>query len=194
MAQNPNEHYYNILVVDWNPAACISNINFGKNKTYTEVVGLKVAEMVLLLQNEGFANLRTDVHVIGFSLGAHVAGELTREIFRRFHKTNLIYRLTVLDPASKEFWAEKKWNGIFGDNKPTPLPFRRATAIRRSFVYFLDVYHTSKDFGIQRHLGDIDFYPNGGEKQEGCQVRNGILGLFAETKLNDFERKAKLFM
>lgn len=86
-------------------------------------------------------------HLIGFSLGAHVAGFAGQEI------TN-ISRITGLDPASPLF-------------EGYPVNVR----LDPSDAKFVDVIHSNGDgfirggLGVYEPMGSVDFYPNGGRVQ-----------------------------
>lgn len=51
---------------------------------------------------------------------------------------------------------------------------------------FVDVLHTNtrgspnRSIGIQRPVGHVDIYPNGGTFQPGCDIQNTLLGIAAE--------------
>ena len=79
---------------------------------------------------------------------------------KAFFKTNWLTEVNVtlgLDPAGKYFE---------GENPDTRLDSSDAD--------FVDVIHTdSENNGLAQALGDIDFYPNGGEDQKGCGFLNG---------------------
>ncbi|GAB0192002.1 pancreatic lipase-related protein 2 [Grus japonensis] len=92
-----------------------------------------------------------DVHIIGHSLGAHVAGEAGR-------RQPGIGRITGLDPAQPYFQG-------------TPVGVR----LDKSDAEFVDVIHTDSaptipylGFGMSTAIGHLDFYPNGGEQMPGC--------------------------
>ncbi|KAG8231253.1 hypothetical protein J437_LFUL005927 [Ladona fulva] len=96
--------------------------------------------------SEFFQNL----HVVGFSLGAHVAG------VAGYHVTEgRIGRITGIEPAY-------------------PMVNLLATNAERldsSDAEFVDVIHTcSGSYGVPEPVGHVDFYPNGGEAiQPGCE-------------------------
>lgn len=89
-------------------------------------------------------------HLIGFSLGAHVAGFAGMEVRN-------ISRITGLDPASPLF-----------ESYPANVRLDASDAT------FVDVIHSNGDsfirggLGTYSPLGHVDFYPNGGRVQVGC--------------------------
>lgn len=95
------------------------------------------------------------IHLIGHSLGAHVAGKIGR-------KTKFkIPRITALDPAGPLFHAFSSRLNSFDAN-------------------FVDVIHTdSYILGLSKQVGHVDFYPNNGRRpQPGCPL---ISTLFFNT-------------
>lgn len=137
----------NVLCVDWEGGASMPN--YLRAAANTRLVGKQLA---MLLQ--GFAkhiDLRfEDVHLIGFSLGAHVAGFAGSELRN-------ISRITGLDPAGPLF--------EFQDPR---------ARLDRSDAKFVDVIHSNGEtlilggLGAAQPLGHVDFYPNGGRVQHGC--------------------------
>ncbi|CAJ1060492.1 lipoprotein lipase [Xyrichtys novacula] len=146
----------NVIVVDWLVRA---SQHYPTSAAYTKLVGRDVAKFVSWLQKE--LQLPWDrIHLLGYSLGAHVAGvagDLTD------HK---ISRITGLDPAGPTF--------EHADNQNT---------LSRDDAQFVDVLHTNtrgspdRSIGIQRPVGHIDIYPNGGTFQPGCDIQNTLLGI-----------------
>jgi len=61
----------NVIGVDW--GALSPSSNYLLSVANTRVVGAHVAELINFLVAQGAARLQ-DIHIIGFSLGAHVAG------------------------------------------------------------------------------------------------------------------------
>ncbi|XP_037499186.1 pancreatic triacylglycerol lipase-like [Rhipicephalus sanguineus] len=96
----------------------------------------------------------SDVHVIGFSLGAQAAGFCGRHFYK--YTNEKIGRITGLDPAGPLFQ---------GTN----------VALSKDDALFVDVIHTNAGklsewmFGMKGPVGHVDFYPNGGGRQPGCK-------------------------
>ncbi|KAG8224915.1 hypothetical protein J437_LFUL006274, partial [Ladona fulva] len=97
-----------------------------------------------------------DMHIIGFSLGAQIAGFAGEDLK---HQGIKLGRITALDPAS--FMFER-----------SNLDTRRKLDI--SDAELVDVVHTdgslvwSDGFGVLGAVGHVDFFPNGGLTQPGC--------------------------
>lgn len=92
-----------------------------------------------------------ETHIIGHSLGAHIAGFTGAYLIR--NKIGKIGRITGLDPALPAFknvTIEKRLNLLNAE--------------------FVDVIHTCiNDLGIRTPIGHVDFYPNNGTcNQPGC--------------------------
>ncbi|GIX80867.1 hypothetical protein CDAR_29081 [Caerostris darwini] len=92
-----------------------------------------------------------NVHIIGQSYGAQVAGAAGRN-------TPNLGRITGLDPGAPLF---------------SPIPI--FTPLGYNDANFVDVIHTSNlkyGFGIYDPIGDVNFYPNGGARQPQCDPSN----------------------
>ena len=147
-------------MLDWTRGAATTYTAAVAN---TELVGRQLG--LVLLDAVNLGTRPEDIHVIGFSLGAHVAG-CASEILKK--KNILLGRITGLDPASPFFR-----NHLFREKS------RKLDATDARLV---DVIHTdgSQDFadgfGLMKPLGHIDFFPNGGREQPGCNdVKNSVV-------------------
>ncbi|XP_063401427.1 inactive pancreatic lipase-related protein 1-like [Mytilus trossulus] len=130
----------NVIVVVWAEGAKINYIQAVAN---TRVVGAVTANMIKLLQRSSSLTL-DNVHVVGHSLGAHVAGYVGEIIPD-------IGRITGLDPAGPSFYTVNV-----------------RVRLDSSDAKFVDVIHTDVVFGLQKEMGHADFFPNGGKFQPGC--------------------------
>ncbi|CAH1990234.1 unnamed protein product [Acanthoscelides obtectus] len=131
----------NIFTVDWSPLAqgpCYPGALWNIRH-----VGKCSAQLVERIREFG----AEDIHVIGFSLGAHVANFLAISL-----RPYLLPRITGLDPALPGFVTANT------DEK-----------LDKSDAHFVDVYHTNAFMqGKAEESGHVDFYVNGGVLQPGC--------------------------
>ncbi|KAI8422635.1 hypothetical protein MSG28_006415 [Choristoneura fumiferana] len=138
----------NIILLDWSNMSHGSYlVNAARN---TRKVGAAAAEQLNKLLENG---LKLDsFHVIGHSLGSHVAGYTARELKNKYHKT--VRRLTALDPAFPAFYPD----GVMMDH------------VNAKDAEFVDVIHTDAGgYGAPVRTGTVDFWPNGGKStQPGC--------------------------
>ncbi|XP_072461230.1 endothelial lipase isoform X1 [Notamacropus eugenii] len=166
----------NVVVVDWLPLAHQLYTDAVNN---TREVGSKIAKMLDWLQEKEHFSLE-NVHLIGYSLGAHVAGYAGNFV------QGTVGRITGLDPAGPMFEGTDIHQRLSPDD-----------------AYFVDVLHTyTRSFGlsigIQMPVGHIDVYPNGGDYQPGCGL-NDVLGSIAygtitEVVKCEHERAVHLFV
>ncbi|XP_042883760.1 pancreatic triacylglycerol lipase-like [Penaeus japonicus] len=138
----------NVVAVDWSGG---SRALYTQATANTRLVGLEVAHLIRLLQS--LAGLRTqDVHVIGHSLGAHTAGYVGERVAG-------LGRITGLDPAEP----------FFQHLSPR-------VRLDPSDAMFVDVIHTDTNsilalgYGLRQPVGHLDFYPNDGGEQPGCET------------------------
>ncbi|XP_012873117.1 PREDICTED: pancreatic lipase-related protein 2-like isoform X2 [Dipodomys ordii] len=161
----------NCICVDWRRGSQIPS--YPQAVYNTQVVGAEIALLVQVLTGMGYNP--EDVHLIGHSLGAHVAAEAGKRL------NGSLGRITGLDPAEPCF-------------KDTPEEVR----LDPSDAMFVDVIHTDitglgwdrsaieiipeevqldapdarsflMNFGMKQKLGHLDFFPNGGVNMPGCK-------------------------
>ncbi|XP_076009570.1 lipoprotein lipase [Genypterus blacodes] len=174
------EHTANVIVVDWLSSAHNHYVVAAQN---TKVVGQEIARFIDWIEETTNIPLE-NLHLIGYSLGAHVAG------FAGSHATNKVGRITGLDPAGPDFEGEHAHRRLSPDD-----------------AHFVDVLHTftrgslGLSIGIQQPVGHVDIYPNGGSFQPGCNLRGAMekianLGIFAITDAVrcEHERSVHLFI
>ncbi|XP_053559191.1 lipoprotein lipase [Bombina bombina] len=159
----------NVVVVDWLTRA---QQHYPVSAAYTQLVGQDVASFIDWIEEK--INYPVDnIHILGYSLGAHaagVAGSLTNK------KVN---RITGLDPAGPSFEYAATSISLSPDD-----------------AEFVDVLHTytrgspDRSIGIQRPVGHVDIYPNGGSFQPGCNLGE-TLRLIAEKGFADMDQLVK---
>uniref|UniRef100_A0A672ZZI2 triacylglycerol lipase n=1 Tax=Sphaeramia orbicularis TaxID=375764 RepID=A0A672ZZI2_9TELE len=174
------EQTANVIVVDWLNSAQNHYVVAAQK---TKAVGQEIARFIDWIEETTNIPLE-NIHLIGYSLGAHVAG------FAGSHATNKVGRITGLDPAGPDFEGEHAHRRLSPDD-----------------AHFVDVLHTftrgslGLSIGIQQPVGHVDIYPNGGRFQPGCNLRGALekianFGIFAITDAVkcEHERSIHLFI
>ncbi|KAJ8710492.1 hypothetical protein PYW08_009007 [Mythimna loreyi] len=93
------------------------------------------------------------IHLIGHSLGSHIAGSAGKEVFGRTGFK--VGRISGLDPAGP----------CFGD-------VDKALRLFKGDAVFVDVIHSDAGvYGMPGIIGDVDFFPNSGSEQPGCLLQ-----------------------
>ncbi|XP_058840953.1 uncharacterized protein LOC131696429 [Topomyia yanbarensis] len=136
-----------VLCMDWENGATLPN--YVRAAANTRLVGRQLAYVLKGLETHNKLNM-SRVHLIGFSLGSHVAGYAGAEL-------KGLHRITGLDPAGPLFESQH--------------PQARLDDTDAGFV---DVIHSNGEnlilggLGSWQPMGAVDFYPNGGRVQHGC--------------------------
>lgn len=141
-----------VIVVDWAKGA--REPFYNEASTNTQVVGRQIAHFVEELRTKHSVQPK-NVYLIGFSLGAQVAG-----FAGKFSQTQYKWkfgRITGLDAAAP----------MFEDHEGSFLNSEDAE--------FVDAVHTSigtnllkGEIGFTKSYAHVDFYPNGGHNQPMC--------------------------
>ncbi|XP_075970514.1 pancreatic lipase-related protein 2-like [Anticarsia gemmatalis] len=133
----------NVIVVDWR---ALANSNYNTAAAGVPSVGQHLGNFLTWLINTAGGNWN-QVHLVGFSLGAHVVGNAGRQTGNR------PARITGLDPAGP----------LWGGN---------SNALNANAGQYVEAIHTDGHLlGIFNPVGNADFYPNGGKNpQPGCWV------------------------
>ncbi|XP_051509998.1 endothelial lipase [Myxocyprinus asiaticus] len=167
----------NVVVVDW---LGLAHQLYPDAVNHTRRVGRSIATVLDWLQEEQQLQLE-NLHIIGYSLGAHVAG------YAGTFVNGNIGRITGLDPAGPMFEGADSHKRLSPDDAD-----------------FVDVLHTytrgalGVSIGIQEPIGHIDIYPNGGDVQPGCSLGDVLstaaAGNFVEVMKCEHERAVHLFV
>lgn len=137
---------FNVIFVDWSLGS--STINYIAARNRVNLVGPLIAQYIDFLHENGALDFNR-LTLIGFSLGAHIAG-LTGKNVRRGRINTII----GLDPAGP----------LFDVNNPS-------TRLAITDADYVECHHTNGGTigaGIGRAIGHADFFVNGGSSQPGC--------------------------
>lgn len=138
---------YNIIIVDYSSAVkepCLSQMEWSPR-----FGGLCISQLVKYINRHPRGVRPDDIHFIGYSVGAHIAGLVANFLTPEEGK---IGRITGLDPTIF-FYA--------GSNNTRDLD--------KSDAHFVDIIHTGAGIlGQWSPSGHADFYVNGGTSQPGC--------------------------
>jgi len=141
---------YNVFAIEWGDLETWAN--YPQAAVRTRAVGEHSANLVKILSDVGVFD---KIHVVGHSLGAHVAGFLAKRA--KAMGLGTLARVTGLDPAEPFF-------DIAGPED----------RIDKSDADFVDIIHTNSGMlwngclSIKKSIGHVDFYPAGGSHQPGC--------------------------
>ncbi|CAG4935358.1 unnamed protein product [Colias eurytheme] len=149
----------NVIVMDWRRLAMRDYVTAANG---VPAVGRGLGQFLQFLNQVTGAPF-TSMHLIGFSLGAHLVGNAGRQLGGR------AARVTGLDPAG-------------------PLWTLSSNRLRASDGVYVEAIHTdggTGGLGIGSRVADADFFPNGGRSQPGCATslcnHNRAWELFAAT-------------
>lgn len=145
----------NVIVVNWNPGARGFYPQAAGN---TRLVGAQTAVLIrfLITSSSGSPSFADRFYIVGYSLGAHVAGYAGTYLKDR---GMTLGRITALDPA-----------GLFF--KRNDVRFR----LDPGDAAYVDVIHTSLlGIGTSQTNGHTEFFPNGGKKTKRLQLTRLIL-------------------
>ncbi|XP_028161532.1 pancreatic lipase-related protein 2-like [Ostrinia furnacalis] len=154
----------NVIAVDWRSLAVSGYVTATRG---VPEAGRQLGRFLAFLNKVANAPYEK-MHLVGFSLGAHLVGNAGRELGGK------VARVTGLDPAGL------LWN--LNSNK-----------ISRNDGQYVEGIHTdgglSASIGIGYAIGDADFFPNGGNSQPGCLTNfcnhNRAWRFFASTITHD---------
>ncbi|CAH0687767.1 unnamed protein product [Spodoptera exigua] len=135
----------NVIILDWKKLA--SSLSYNTAVKGVPAVGRGLGQFLNFVHYVTGAPLNS-MHLVGFSLGAHLVGNAGRELGGR------VARVTALDPAGP------LWN--YNSNRVNPEDAIYVEAIHTDGGY------TIGGLGIGSDVANADFYVNGGISQPGC--------------------------
>ncbi|XP_030383257.1 pancreatic triacylglycerol lipase-like [Scaptodrosophila lebanonensis] len=133
---------YNVIIVNWGSGRLV----YIPSAAAAPAMGKKIAEMINFLSTDYGLKLQ-NLTVIGYSLGAHIAG-----FAGKFVEGGRIRTIVGLDPSF----------ALFND-----VDENHRLSIKDAL--YVEIMHTNAGFlGIAEPIGHADFYPNGGLSQPEC--------------------------
>ncbi|OXA44628.1 endothelial lipase [Folsomia candida] len=147
----------NFIIVDWSKLS--GKVLFPPDIPLEYLAAIKnikttadrITNFIAWLTYNNYLNLDR-IHIIGHSLGAHLAGRIGTEI-QLIMGGRKLPRITGLDPAGPLYDSPSEWK------------------IDKNDAYFVDVYHTNAGLAGDSSLdGHADFMLNGGHFQPGCDI------------------------
>jgi len=158
-----SDYDVNVVGVDW--GVLCPELLYITARLNVPFAGRRVgALLAFLIEQELTAAGR--LHVIGHSLGAHVAGLSAKKLYET--KGVRPQRVTGLDPAWPLFILTPETGRLNQDDAEV-----------------VDVIHTCAGLlGFPKGLGTTDFYPNGGRNQPGCGL--DLVGLCAHGRSYEY--------
>lgn len=160
---------YNVIIVDYGSLVkepCLSQMEWSPR-----FGSLCIAQLVKYIARHPRGVAPDNIHFIGYSVGAHIAGLVANHFTPDEGK---IGRITGLDPTIF-FYA--------GSNNTRDLD--------KTDAHFVDIIHTGAGIlGQWSPSGHADFYVNGGTSQPGC----ASITIFREcARLHDFNEILDIF-
>ncbi|XP_053661726.1 uncharacterized protein LOC128710859 [Anopheles marshallii] len=181
-----------VICVDWENGAKLPN--YVRAAANTRLVGRQLALLLRLLRTHNDLRL-SRVHLIGFSLGSHVAGFAGAEFASSGTPppvepppdgaNDLLVRSAIDDTGTESTTAQQPterpantaglWR-ITGLDPAGPLFEAQPPEVRLDAgdARYVDVIHSNGEnlilggLGSWQPMGTVDYYPNGGRVQHGC--------------------------
>jgi len=161
----------NVIMLNWESLAepTVSTDVYDRQARNAIDVGNYVGLCLAKLSTRWNVNA-DNIHLLGHSLGSHLVGKAGRTFFDETGKK--VGRITGLDPAGPRFWT--------GRRQPA-IPELWANRLSKESAKFVDAIHSDghwtpsgfpankfTHFGTFWPVGHLDFYPDGGTGQNGC--------------------------
>lgn len=161
----------NIIAVDWGRLATLPC--YPTAAVNTRQAGECIASFLMKLTQSNRSFRANKLHIIGFSLGAHVAAFTSNALEKLTGEK--VDRITGLDPALPFFATSRKHKKLDSSDAD-----------------FVDVIHTNSGiFGKIETSGHVDFYVNGGSAQHMCNNSESEWFFLLKDFKFDFVRKVK---
>lgn len=143
-----------VVVVDWGEG---SSPPYAQAVSNIRLVGTITAHVINMLREQLNMKNIENIHMLGHSLGAHLSGYAGYTLQKNFGLQ--MGRITAMDPAEP----------LFTDSD-------MLVSLDKTDAMFVDVIHsdtlpiTRGGLGMPAAIGHVDFYPNGGQSNPGCDA------------------------
>ncbi|XP_061706212.1 lipase member I-like isoform X2 [Cydia pomonella] len=138
-----SDHELTVILVDW---ALVASMDYATAINAVPFVADDIIALIVQLEAANKIN-RSLVHIVGFDIGAHIAGLVSRDSRAR------VQRITGLSPAGQN------WDSF-------------SRRLRATDANYVEVVHTdysgTRAFGISETIGTVDIFANTGTRQPGC--------------------------
>lgn len=151
----------NVITVNWGLGAGFPYTQAAAN---VRVVGAELAGLITLMGQQRSIPARS-FHLIGHSLGAHVAGDAGSQL------EDTLGRISGLDPADPNFSYQPPQVRL------DPTDARWVDVIHTDGAN----YTTYGGYGTLQPMGHVDFYPNGGLNQPGCHTDTSVFSFVRDA-------------
>jgi hypothetical protein len=116
----------------------------------TQVVGAEIAKLIKSFMRTQPGVTPANFHIIGHSLGSHIAGYAGKRLIG-------LGRITALDPA-----------GLYFENTDKRVRLTTDDALFVEVIHSDGTANLKLGLGLAQPLGHVDYYPNGGRDQPEC--------------------------
>ena len=149
-----------------------------------------MALLIDSINKEGLV-INNNTHLVGFSLGAHVSGFVGKELKNLSRITGKKNLPPLSGAVQQNLWAPNKrrkslrliydndiiyyWYTGLDPAGPLFEGYSPKVRLDKTDADYVDVIHSNGDsliiggLGAWEPIGHVDFYPNGGKAQKGCQ-------------------------
>lgn len=172
LLDNDHDRTASVMIVDWGTG---STPPYSQAVANIRLIGAITAHVIHMIYEEaGLANL-DKVHMMGHSLGAHLSGYTGYTLQRDFGL--MLGRITGMDPAEPLFGdtdplvrldpSDAKFVDIIHSDATPFSSGGKSNAAERVYIFYKSICWET-GLGMREPIGHVDFYPNGGFRNPGC--------------------------
>lgn len=163
-----------MICVDWKRYS--TDLSYAVATMRAKHIGHDIAQVLTRITynlTKGVEN----IHLIGHSMGAHIAGFVGKNlvdkiprITGKYLRSIFIVRFIFFNNYNIQMFKKKCISSGLDPAKPRYEDNDPVDRLCDTDAYFVDVMHTnSAKNGFKKSIGHIDFFPNGGKSQPNCK-------------------------